>query len=72
MKFYYSSLGNNQYVLLPYKAQRKSLCYHIDNFIRKYVQSELEKASDVPKAVENQPLCPLYIKVNMFFLILFD
>lgn len=63
LKFFYSVLGNNRFVLMPFKCHRREICYYVDNFFNKYVQSGLEKVSDVPKAIENEALCPLYKKV---------
>ncbi len=40
------------------------MCFYLEGGFRNYMLSELEKVSDIPKAIENQPLCPLYIKVR--------
>ncbi|XP_037040543.1 uncharacterized protein LOC119077433 [Bradysia coprophila] len=62
MTFAFSPLGNNQYTLMPYMWRREPLCDFFNNYFQNYVQAEMEKVSDVPKAVKDQPVCPLYVK----------
>ncbi|XP_037038730.1 uncharacterized protein LOC119076151 [Bradysia coprophila] len=62
MKFFFSPLGNNQFMLIPYMWRREPLCDFFNKSFQKNIQPGLEKVSDVPKAVKGQPVCPLYVK----------
>ncbi|XP_037040544.1 uncharacterized protein LOC119077434 [Bradysia coprophila] len=62
VKPFYSPLGNNQFMLMPYMWRRSPLCDFLNQYFQKYVQPEMERVSDVPRAVKDQPVCPLYVK----------
>lgn len=61
---YYSRIGNNQFIKLPLGYDRTPLCAFCDGLYRRKFSPIFEKCTDLPKAVEGQQLCPLYVKVR--------
>lgn len=63
VKVYVSSLGNDQYILYPFKISRTPVCKVINNEYRKYLMDEFTKTSDLP-ASNDDDMCPLFLKVR--------
>lgn len=60
LKVYYSSKGNNQFVLLPYKIQRTTCCKFFESYYWKVIEKALADTSDLPKREGNEPICLKY------------
>lgn len=64
-KVYYSSKGNNQYTLSPYKIPRDSCCNHLETAMWRSIEKDLRKSSDIPDRVEKEPWCYSGKKVDV-------
>lgn len=62
MTSYYSKIGNNQYVRMPFNYGT-SFCSFADGKRFKRFYKLLRECSDFPNEVEGQPICHLFSKV---------
>lgn len=54
---YFSSKGNSQYVLMPYKIPRDSCCKLMESQYWKTIENRLSESSDIPKRNGNERFC---------------
>lgn len=59
---YRSRLGNNQYILLPYRKLNVNLCKHLNTDFKQYVAKSIKPpATDFPYSDDpNADLCELF------------
>ncbi|CAO1327083.1 unnamed protein product [Diamesa tonsa] len=53
-----SKLGNNQWELTVFKAQRQSVCDFVKNVYKTQIQSEFEESSNLPVFKDGDATCP--------------